>query len=323
LSRFEALLAKWWPAAVIPLLVLYSIFVVKWRSREASAAASAEERGWGVLTQLSPYQLRHLTQLKSDVRGVFASLLDLAQRGYVRIDSNSVGDALQLVRVTPEPSNGQALELHERALLDLVFASSFAVSVSELATNADELATAIGPAAASSLKDKKLIYDEPYDFQRWLVGMGVLLAILSLWFSLVYIYPVSAGLALGAVVIFLFRKLLPFRTLSGSKVVGDASRFERAFAAPATPDKVTIATDRAGSPGNGEHVPSVDFYQLVPYSFALNCEQNWFAGHATEPSVVPNCYGFITSDGNTLSKSLLLAKLTDVLHSLEMGSKSK
>ena len=323
LSHSWALLAKWWPSAVIPLLVLYIMFVVKWRSREAAVVGTAGEHGWGVLTQLSPYQLRHLSQLKSDVRGVFASLLDLAQRGYIGIE-RSGSEALQLVRVAPEPSSVQTLDAHERSLLDLVFASSPVVGISELAGNAPELATAIGPAAGSSMKSKKLIYDEPYEYQRWLIGMGILLAVLALWFSLIYIYPVAAGLALGAVVIFLFRKVLPFRTLSGSRIVGDASRFERTFSAAAkTPDKFAVASVGQISDVNGSHSVSPEFYQLVPYAFALDCEQNWFAADAVESPTMPNCYAFITPDGNNLSKSLLLSKLTDILHSLEMGSRNK
>ena len=307
-DRASGLLADNWPIA-LPFLVLAGMLTLWWRR-------GRDPRRLPVVVQyeppegLTPAEAGALTDEKVDMRDITATLIDLAVRGYLRIEEREEPALFGLLkneefvfhRLKSE-AEWSTLARHERRVLEGIFKDS--ASEVKLSDLKDEFYTeleGIRDAVMDRLMGRKLFRTRPDKTKTgWTVAgfalffvfpfLGVILS------SKLMMTPApffAAGIASGLIVILLGRHM-PARTVTGArtmeKVLGfgeflqrvDGKRFE---AIEKTPEM---------------------FERFLPYAMAFGVEQKWAKGFRDIYTSPPNWYAgrnFTSFDAGSFSRSL-------------------
>jgi len=125
----------WWPAFIIPLLVLLGLVALYLRGGRDIDGGQAVAVEWTPPSDLSPAEVGTLMDERCDVSDIISTLLDLAARGYLQIHENEKKGFLFLsskdytfVRNAPDPA-GDVLAKHEKEFLDGLFEDSLGSSL--------------------------------------------------------------------------------------------------------------------------------------------------------------------------------------------------
>ena len=125
----------WWPAFILPFLVLLTLIALYLRGGRDIDGNQAVAVEWAPPSDLSPAEVGTLMDERCDVSDIISTLLDLAARGYLQIHENEKKGFLFLsskdytfVRNAPDPA-GDVLAKHEKEFLDGLFESSIGSSL--------------------------------------------------------------------------------------------------------------------------------------------------------------------------------------------------
>jgi hypothetical protein len=265
---------------VIPPLVLLVMWRV-WRARGRDPALAPVAVRYEPPEGLSPAELGTLVDGKPDMRDITSTLVDLAVRGYLRIEETERGGLLGLFGGTdyvftlrkPE-SEWTPLKRHERELLrglfDPPYEAGARVELSDLKNVFYRRLPRIRDELYGMLVDRGFYVRRPDRVRRGWIAIGIVSAALvavvgSGAAAAQGMQPASAilaGVATGAIVC-LFGWFMPARTVRGTREVEQVLGF-REFLARVEADRL----DRL------VRTPEL-FERFLPYAMALGVEDRW------------------------------------------------
>ena len=221
---------------------------------------------------LRPAQLRMLTEERADATSLGATLLDLAARGHLEIetldDADDDDEAGYRFRRSERPADRGDLLAYERELLDGLFSDGASVTAEEIAEDHGEDRTRFEKQVKADAMDRGWFTKPPEQLRvaRGFLGAGlVLLAVLVLVLALVLSRVALAALPLliAAVVIAVIVYRLPTRTSEGKRLLSQARGYE---------DYLTAADGGLPSDGRG---PAEVFGSTLPFAMAIGVAPRW------------------------------------------------
>ena len=265
---------------VFPLLSLFLMYNV-WLSRGKDPERRSITPEYEPPEGLTPSEAGTLIDNSPDMRDITASIVDLAVRGYLKIEevkeSKLLGlfssDDYRLVRIG-EARDWRELHPHEEAVLSALFDGGTAqsVKISDLEHEFYEKLPGIKNGIFERLVQLKL-YDRRPDhvLTMWvLVGFAVLVVSIGAFIAVANIMMLARGWSilaavLTAVPVFVFGSLMPARTIRGArqfeKILGFQEFMER------------VEQDRFRRMITGPEM----FERYLPYAMALGVDKKWAA----------------------------------------------
>lgn len=238
---------------------------------------------------LCPAEVGTLIDNRPDMRDITASIVDLAVRGYLRIEEEAPTGLSRLVRRgleyrlvrLPDPVGAGDLRTHERLLLAGLFEERLSVPMAELEQRFYTHIPEIRNSLLKRLKELHIYRHLPEQVVGWWVaaGIGVMLLVGALGLALSSRFlasPLTAILAavLSAVPVFAFGLVMPARTEEGTRILEEILGF-REFLSRVEEDRFRRMITS----------PAM-FEAYLPYAMALGVEQRWaraFEGVFREP----------------------------------------
>lgn len=287
-ERAGGLLRSNWPLA-IPLPVLLLAFAV-WRRRGRDPRRRPIAVQYEPPPGLTPGEAGTLLDNSADMRDVTATLVDLAVRGYLRIEERDdrklfglIGSRDYVLHRLEPPAGAAALAPHEQRVLDGIF-SGHGASV-ELSRLENEFYTQL-PGIRTSIFERLLArgcYRARPDKvrSRWMGGAafaGVLIAGLGVrtadWFLLTPVPFVVAGVLVTLILVG-FGAIMPARTRIGARTLEQVLGFEEFLRRVESEHYKRVILGK----------PEL-FDRYLPYAMAFGVEKKWaraFEGIYTEP----------------------------------------
>ncbi len=227
---------------------------------------------------LKPAEVGTLADYTMDFRDLSATLVDLAVKGYLKIEEMEGGYAFRRLK---DPGTGGELRPYERTLLEGIFGEhGDYVPLDLLENRFYHHLPKLKEEIYQELKGRRYFVSRPDRVKRFYQTIAWLLLVIGFVPVIGYASarggsPFLAGgiLFVSAGIILAFARIMPARTKAGVeayvKVLGLQEYLSRAER-----DRMRLIRD-----------PS-SFEKLLPYAMALGVEQNWaraFAGIITEP----------------------------------------
>lgn len=275
--------AGWFVAANWPLLLPILAFVLMlrhWHARGRDPEIRAIAPRYEPPEGLSPAEVGVVVDNRADMRDVTATLVDLAVRGYLRIEETEEDKLLGLLKekgYVLERLRGREawddLEPHERKLLQAVFdARGDRVALSELENEFYKELPAIKDDLMSALVQHGVYERRPdrvvavYLGGAVVVG-GVMLALGLAAAETIGLAPAAVVVAavLTALVIAGFGLVMPARTREGARTVEWVRGFEEFLG--------RVESDRFRRMITGPEM----FEAYLPFAMALGVEKQWAA----------------------------------------------
>jgi len=244
--------------------------------------------------RLTPAEAGTLVDESPDTRDLTATVVDLAVRGYLRIAEQKAEHLFGLWsstdyrfhRTTP-PQEWTTLPAYERLLLEALFKDSTAddVSLSSLENRFYRSLPPIQDAIFESLQRRKYYTQRPDRVkQGYLIGgivLGMLLtfalsALADRW-GLAPLTFLGAG-ALSGLIVAGFGRIMPARTLQGSRALESVLGFEEFL--------TRVESDRFD---RVVKTPEL-FEKFLPYAMALGVEKNWAGAFESIVTTAPAWY---------------------------------
>ncbi len=238
---------------------------------------------------LTPAEAGTLIDERADVRDVTSTIIDLAVRGYLRIEPITSAGLMgthvsdyRLVELKPSRPSGSTVKPHERELLDGLFeggASSRLVSDLKdvFYTHVQQMQDEV----YQTLVDAKYFDSHPQRVRKRYLGTGIAVALLAGWLGFraeLLGAPTALALMLSGALIAIIGHWMPRRTLKGAQVTDQILGFVE-FLRRADADRLRRIND-----------PSL-FERGLPYALAFGVATAWakaFEGLAMTP---PAWYG--------------------------------
>ena len=239
---------------------------------------------------LTPAELGTLVDNSPDLRDITATLVDLAVRGFIRIEEreeprflglwSSTGYALHRLK---DVSDWDGLKPHERTILNGIFSNdrATAVTLSELENRFYTHLDGIRTSLFEQLRRRGYYRHRPDRVKQVYSMIGILVAFISFvpatWLSERYGIALQTGIAAGVLsglIIVGFGWFMPARTIRGARTLEKVLGFEEFLA--------RVESDRFQ---RVMKTPEL-FERFLPFAMALGVEQNWvraFTGIYTQP----------------------------------------
>ena len=287
--------ADWWPLLVFPLAtasLLYSRYNKSGRDEIAVGAVGVE---WNPPPGLSPAEVGTLVDEKCDTADMVSTVVDLAARGYLRIEEQknegflflSSKDYLFTKRDDAPPI--AALAAHEQLFYAGLFAIGDRVLLSSLKnsfyTNLPPIKTAI----YDGLTQKKIFNANPDTVRNQYLGVGFVMLVLGFIASIFgaasgYV-AYGLGLLVAGILVLMFSRAMPSRTKEGVLALRHCLSFQR-FVRMAEKDRIAVLA---------KDDPTI-FGRLLPFAMVLGVADQWafaFKDLMSEPPdwYVPYGYG--------------------------------
>ncbi|HSJ15319.1 MAG TPA: DUF2207 domain-containing protein [Longimicrobiales bacterium] len=237
---------------------------------------------------LTPAEVGTLLDLRVDMRDITATLVDLAVRGYVRIEETDRAQLFGLissrdyvfVRLMPE-SACVDLKEHERDLLDALFTGGSSVQLSELENRFYKRLPGVKDSLTAALVRDGYYVHNPHTVRALFLGAAVLVAVVIVmfggWLAARHGTAPATGIIAGVLsglVVAIVGWFMPARTARGTQVLREIRGFEE-FVERVELDRMTRLVDR----------PEL-FEKYLPFAMAFGLEKRWaraFDGIFTEP----------------------------------------
>jgi uncharacterized membrane protein len=281
-----------WPLG-IPLLVL-AVMSRLWYSRGRDPRLRPIAVAYEPPDRLTPAELGTLADESPDVRDITATLVDLAVRGYLRIQEIKTDQLLGLWTSTDyvfhrreATKEWASLLKHERLLLDALFSGGSAeeVTLSSLENKFYKSLPGIREAVFDQLQARRYYRQRPDQVKRlYLIGGIVLGLILTFVLAAVAdrlgmapLAFVGAGV-LSGIIVAGFGRIMPARTTQGTRALEGLLGFEE-FLSRVESDRY----DRV--------VKTPDLFErFLPYAMALGVEKNWARAFEAIVTTAPAWY---------------------------------
>jgi uncharacterized membrane protein YgcG len=239
---------------------------------------------------LTPAELGTLLDNSPDLRDITATLVDLAVRGYLRIEerhgSRLLGlwssTAYHLHRLKPS-SEWTGLKQHERSIMHGIFSDDGVpvVALSDLENRFYARLDGIKSALLEQLLNRGYYARRPDRVKHTYITVGIIVAIASMfgamWLSEQYGIALQTGIVAGVlsgVIILGFGWVMPARTIRGTRALEKVLGFEEFL--------TRVESDRFQRVAKTPQM----FEKFLPFAMALGVEQSWvraFEGIYTQP----------------------------------------
>jgi uncharacterized membrane protein len=228
---------------------------------------------------LTPAELGTLIDNSPDLRDITATLVDLAVRGFLRIEEEQKTVLLGLWSTTSyrlhllkSEAEWAVLKAHERKLLKGLFPDDNfrEVALSDLENRFYTHLDGISSALFDQLLTRRYYARRPDRVKQTYVGIGIVVGILSvafaIWLSAHYGVSMQTGILAGVLsglVIVGFGWVMPARTIRGARTLEKVLGFEEFL--------TRVESDRFQ---RVVKTPQM-FETFLPFAMALGVEQNW------------------------------------------------
>ncbi|CAN5125178.1 hypothetical protein BH10CYA1_BH10CYA1_35570 [soil metagenome] len=284
----------WWEAFVLPLataVMLWIYWLFFGKDKGGSKAVGVE---WEPPKDLTPAEVGTLIDEKCDMADITSTLVDLAARGYMKIQQIPYDGILMMsksdYRFTEltAPANAVPLRLHESLTLTAVFGylsreSSLSSCTGKFYPHIPEIRNAV----YNSLLTKKYFARDPNTDRSTFVTFGALIVVgglIAVIFGGNDLRASAVGFLLSGIVVAMASNTMPARTAAGVQALNQCLAFQR-FVRKAEKQRIEVLA---------KEDPTI-FGRLLPYAMVLGCAEQWstaFKDLATPP---PDWYS--TSDG--------------------------
>lgn len=266
-----------WPLG-IPFVVLAAMLTLWFRiGRDPKQRPVAVQ--YEPPADLTPAEAGTLTDERVDMRDITATMVDLAVRGFLRIEETeeevlfglSTKKGFTFHRLRPE-SDWAALAPHERNVLKGIFKDGSVVALSDLKNEFYTELSGIKNGVMNQLTLKQFYRRRPDHMRAWWIagglvcllivifGGGILSTVLQLQLSPV---PFVVAGIVSAIVIVAIGWNMPARTVDGTRML------ERVLGFSEFLERVDKEKYR-----NVQRTPEM-FERFLPYAMALGVEQQW------------------------------------------------
>jgi len=309
-DRAVGFLSSNWPLA-IPIPVFVILFAI-WRRHGKDPRRRPIAVQYEPPAELTPAETGTLLDHSVDMRDVTATLVDLAVRGYIKIEEREekklfglISNRDYILHRLGGHHEGKELAIHERRMLDGLFKThGTTVQLSDLE---NEFYSAL-PGIRTGVFDRLLakgFYRARPDRVRagWTIGGVIAAAFLGIGgaavvaprFLLAPLSFVAAGLGVGVLAL-VFGSIMPARTVAGTRALEQVLGFEEFLRRVESDHLKRVIIEQ----------PEL-FDRYLPFAMAFGVENKWvkaFEGIYTEP---PNWY--VGSSGGHFSPSRFSASL--------------
>lgn len=229
--------------------------------------------------QLTPAEIGTLIDNSPDLRDITATVVDLAVRGFVRIEECQEPQLLGLWSSTEfslhqVKSAGEWTELkpHEQTIMNGIFANGYVtvVALSDLSHRFYTYLDGIKSSLLEQLLQKGYYASRPDRVRYTYVAIGIAVAVASIYGAAFlqehYGLALQTGLAgglLSSAIIMGFGWLMPARTIRGTRVLEQILGFEEFL--------TRVESDRFA---RVIKTPQM-FEKFLPFAMALGVERNW------------------------------------------------
>lgn len=259
---------------------------------------------------LSPAEVGTLIDDRVDPRDVTSTLVDLAVRGFVRIEEAPPHPGLfgetpdYIFRLLKSREAWGFLAPHERTMLFHTFYGGQWTMLSSLRLRFYSVVGWMRGDILNSLKKKGMYRVSPESAPAYrMLGFALIAALvavaeaagaLSLYQSM---FPAAAAVGISAGIVHLFGRKMTAKTFKGMRAYSQILGLQEFMS--------TVDGDRL------DHVPPENFEKLLPYAMVLGLEHRWtraFQGIATQPA----WYEF--ADGNLFDPVVLGDRMQFLSH---------
>jgi hypothetical protein len=248
--------------ALIGLIAMFSYYVPVWRHFGRDPDRGVIFTRYEPPVGFSPASLRFIDQMHYDDKAMTAAVVNLAVKGYLRIDNDD--DVHSLIRLDP-PENSSSLAAGEKELLDGVFEDSDIVILE------DENHALLGGARSMHEKSLKRDYKHRYFRTNGAMNLPALLLGFSAAIVSLNIGDGPTPLVIGTIVLMIvtlvvFAILMKRPTGLGRKLLDEMSGF-RDYLEIAEKDEMNLRNPP-------EKTPAL-FEKYLPFALAMGVEQAW------------------------------------------------
>ncbi len=235
---------------------------------------------------LTPAEVGTLIDDRVDPRDVTSTLVDLAVRGYVRIEEapphpGVFGETADYIfRLLKSRETWGFLAPHERTMLFHTFYGGQWTMLSSLRLRFYSVVGWMRGDIIDSLKKKGMYRVSPESAPAYrmlgfaliaaLVALAEAAGLLSLYQSM---FPAAVAVGISAAIVYLFGRKMTAKTFRGMRAYSQILGLQEFMN--------SVDGDRL------EHVPPENFEKLLPYAMVLGLEHRWtraFQGIATQPA---------------------------------------
>jgi hypothetical protein len=289
------------PIVFLPLIAFVLMGAVRWWKRRNTDPQRAVVPVYEPPAGLTPAEVGVLVDDRLDPRDVTATFVDLAVRGYIRIEEGGKEHGLIndrqdfILRLRKPLEEWGELALHERTVLFHTFYGGQWTKLSSLRLRFHEVVPIVRQEVLRALRNKGMYRVDPSSVQVYRQAgwaavavaliIGQLWGVFSIWDSLL---PAIIAIALTVLVIYLLGRGISAKTLRGMRTYTDIKGFQEFLH--------SVESDRI------ERLDSTVFERYLPFAMALGLEQRWtrsFQGIAQ----IPEWYQF-AEDGKLFDSTV-------------------
>ncbi len=283
------------PAVFIPLwtfAVMFTLWYFKGRDPDPGRSVAPM---YGPPQNITPAEAGTLIDDSIDPRDITATLVDLAVRGYIKIEQVEVQGFFHSGKdyrfhLLKDRSQWQDLAPFERVMLENMFWGGTMTDLSGLRNRFYTAIPVIQQDIFAALKRKGMYWLDPQSATGYSVlgaivsaapfAVGQFTGILSLFDS---VWLATVSIVVAVVILWLFARVMTCKTVLGARTRVEILGFQE-FMNRVDRDRI-------------ERMPPDTFEKYLPYAMALGVEHRWaqaFAGMVNQP---PTWYAGPTYDG--------------------------
>lgn len=306
LTRLRWFLLDWWPVILFPAISLasmYALWLSKGRDEGGGQAIPVE---WNPPSNLSPAEVGTIVDEVCHTQDVIATIIDLAARGFLRIERHHTDKLLGLSKrdyqLTRLKRPDATLLPHEKDMMDGLFDGRKSVKISKLKGKFHATIRGIQNDIYKELAEREIFNGNPSTIRgSWAAsGVAIIVAgiVLTFMLSNFGVASFGAGVALAGVPVIIIGLFMPAKTLKGSTLLREIRGFRR-FLMMVEKDRLKNAVDQD---------PTI-FGRLLPYAMVLGVEDEW-AGQFDDLLTQPPEW-FRDDTGQAFSAGLFMSQLGD------------
>lgn len=264
------------PIVLLPLaafVVMFGLWWVKGRDPDIGLSVAPV---YEPPTNFTPAEVGAMVDDSVDPRDITSTLVDLAVRGYLRIEEKKEKALLftttDYVFHSLKPrSEWEGLAPHERTLLNKIFIGATAGETTSLASLRNTFYTAIPTIKEQileGLKQKKVYRVDPAQANAWrLLGVAliaapfILLQVLGIANVFTSVWLAAASVAVALFIVWIIGRQMSAKTFAGQRTYISVLGFQEFMN--------RVDTDRL------KRMPPNIFEKYLPFAMALGVEQHW------------------------------------------------
>jgi uncharacterized membrane protein len=295
---------------LLPLAALAVMFPLWWyKGRDPDPGISVAPI-YEPPANMTPAEMGTLIDDSVDPRDITSTLVDLAVRGYVKIEETKEEGLLSLFHgkdyvfhLLKPMTEWQGLAPHERVMLENVFGGGQQTKLSSLRNKFYTAIPILKQDILTALKSKGMYRTDPDAAQKYRLGGIVLIVVLFLvlhWMGLMSVFDSGltgfVAVAAAGLVVYLFGRKMTCKTFYGVRTFIAVRGFQEFMQ--------RVDADRL------KRMPPDTFEKYLPFAMALGVEQQWahaFEGIVKDP---PNWYQ--SSGGGMFSPWMFTNGLTSM-----------